>query len=196
LSIATEKQLEWLRTTISWSREACRILGRAEGSMDLAEKAFDAYFASEAKLYKPTICAVLAECYGVVGQIEAGISRVEQAISAMQETHERMSEPETWRVKASLLLQLAASQNTPTDRAQALREEGETCLRTAISTAQRQASKSWELRAAVDLGHLLKSSRREAEAASIVRAAYSWFTEGFDTPDLARARALLQELSA
>jgi tetratricopeptide (TPR) repeat protein len=193
LNITTEKQLEWLHTTISWSREACRILGRAEGSVDRAEKAFDAYFASEAKLYKPYNCTVLAECYGVVGRIEDGISRVEQAISAMQETHERMGEPEMWRVKASLLLRLA---DTAADRAQALREEGEMCLRTAISTAQSQASKSWELRAAVDLGHLLKKSRREAEAASIVRAVYSWFTEGFDTPDLIRARALLEELPA
>ena len=193
LGIATEKQLEWYRTSTSWSMEACRVLGCAERSIDRAQKTFDAYFASEAKLYKPYIYTVLAECCGVVGQIEEGISRVEQAISAMRETNERMSEPETWRVKASLLLRLA---DTTTDRAQALREEGERCLRTAISTAQSQASKSWELRAAVDLGHLLKKSRREAEAASIVRPVYSWFTEGFDTPDLARARALLEELSA
>jgi class 3 adenylate cyclase/tetratricopeptide (TPR) repeat protein len=193
LRIATEKHLEWLRTSISWSMEACRILGSAAGSIDRAEKAFDAYFGSEAKLYKPTNTAVLAECYGVVGQIEAGISRVEQAISAMQETNERMSEPETWRMKASLLLRLA---DTTTDRAEALRAEGEMCLRMAISKAQSQGSKGWELRAAVDLGHLLKKSRREAEAASIVRTAYSWFTEGFDTPDMARARALLEELRA
>lgn len=196
VSSATEKHLEWFRTAISWSREACKTLGRAEGSIDRTRDAFDAYFALEAKIYQQTLRTVLAECYGVVGQIEAGISMVEQAISAMQETHDRMSEPETWRVKASLLLQRAASQDISTDRAQALREEGEMCLRTAISTAQSQASKSWELRAAVDLGHLLKNSRREAEAATIVRAAYSCFTEGFDTPDQARARALLEELSA
>ena len=81
-----------------------------------------------------------------------------------------MSEPETWRVKASLLLQLAASPGIADSRADELREEGERCLRTAISKAQLQASKGWELRAAVDLGRLLKSSRRKAEAASIVRS--------------------------
>jgi cytosine/adenosine deaminase-related metal-dependent hydrolase len=120
---------------------------------------------------------------------------IEQSFATMQETHERMSEPETWRVKANLLLQLAASNGT-TDSARALREEAEMCLRTAISKAQIQASKNWELRATVDLGGLLKSSRREDEAVSIVRAAYGWFTEGLDTPDLARARALVAELSA
>jgi class 3 adenylate cyclase/tetratricopeptide (TPR) repeat protein len=193
---ATAKHFEWLRTAIGWSMEACRILGHAsEGSIDRAQQAFDAQYASEAKLYKPHNCTVLAECCGKVGQVEAGISRIEQAFSAMQETNEKMSEPETWRVKASLLLQLAGSPGIAGDRAKELREEGETCLRTAISKAQLQASKSWELRASVDLGRLLKSSRRDAEAGSIVRAAYDWFTEGFDTPDLVQARALLAELA-
>jgi class 3 adenylate cyclase/tetratricopeptide (TPR) repeat protein len=191
----TAKHFEWLRTAIGWSMEACRILGHsAEGSIDRTQQAFDAQYASEAKLYKPHNCTVLAECCGRVGQVEAGISRIEQAFSAMEETSERMSEPETWRVKAGLLLQLASSHDITPDRAQTLREEGELCLRTAISKAQIQASKSWELRAAVDLGRLLKSSNREAEAAGIVRAAYDWFTEGFDTPDLVQARALLAEL--
>ena len=192
---ATDKQYDWFRTSISWSMEACRILGRApEGSIDRVRNAFDTYFESEAKLYKPTLCTVLAECYGVLGQVEAGLSMIEQAFSAMQETNERMTEPETWRVKATLLLQLASS-NGATDSARTLREEAEICLRTAISKAQIQASKNWQLRATVDLGRLLKNSRREAEAVSIVRTAYNWFTEGFDTPDLAHARALLGELS-
>jgi hypothetical protein len=195
LRAATDKQYDFFRTSISWSMEACRILGRApEGSINRTRNAFDAYFESEAKLYKPTLCTVLAECYGVLGQVEAGLSMIEQAFSTMQETHERMSEPETSRVKANLLL-LAASNGT-TDSGRALREEAEMCLRTAISKAQIQSSKSWELRATVDLGRLLKNSRREAEAVSIVRAAYNWFTEGFDTPDLAQARALVAELSA
>lgn len=193
---ATAKHFDWLRTAMGWSMDACRILGHAsEGSIDRTQQAFDAQYASEAKLYKPQNCTVLAECCGVSGRVEAGLAMIEAAFSAMEETNERMSEPETWRVKASLLLQLAASPGIAEDRAKELREEGEMCLRTAITKAQLQASKSWELRASVDLGRLLKSSRREAEAGSIVRAAYDWFTEGFDTPDLVQARALLAELA-
>ncbi len=191
---ATDKQYDWFRTSINWSMEACRILGRTpQGSIDRVRNAFDTYFESEAKLYKPTNCTVLAECYGVLGQVEAGLSMIEQSFATMQETHERMSEPETWRVKANLLLQQAAS-NGMTDSARPLREEAEMCLRTAVSKAQIQASKNWELRAAVDLGRLLKSSGREEEAVGVVRAAYDWFTEGFDTPDLVQAGALLAEL--
>ncbi|MGA9721089.1 MAG: AAA family ATPase [Candidatus Binatus sp.] len=193
---ATAKQFEWLQTSIGWSMDACRILGHAsEGSIDRVQRAFDAQYASEAKLYQPHNYTVLAECCGVVGQADAGLSMIEQAFSVMEETSGRMTEPETWRVKASLLQQLAASPGIAGDRADELRKEGEMCLRTAITKAQLQASKSWELRATVDLGRLLKSSRREAEAGSIVRTAYDWFTEGFDTPDLVQARALLEELA-
>jgi hypothetical protein len=158
------------------------------------QKDFEAYFAAEAKLYKPTNCMVLAECCAVVERIEDGISMVEQAFSAMQETSERWTEPETWRVKANLLQLLAATPGTSADRVRSLREEGEECLRKAIKTAQTQSSKIWELRAAVDLGHLLRNSSRKAEAFSLVSSTYSWFAEGFDTPDLAQARALLAEL--
>jgi hypothetical protein len=130
-----------------------------------------------------------------LGQVDAGLSMIDQAFAATEETNERMGEPETWRVKAGLLLQRAASDGIATDRAKSLREEGETCLRTAIQKAQTQASKNWELRAAVDLGRLLKDSSRTAEAISVVRAPYDWFTEGFDTPILVQARTLLEESS-
>jgi hypothetical protein len=113
----------------------------------------------------------------------------------MEVTNERMGEAETWRVKGGLLLQLAASDGIAKDRATSLREEGEACLRTAIRKAQAQASRGWELRAAVDLGRLLKNSDRKAEAIAVVRAPYDWFTEGFDTPLLVLARTLLEELS-
>jgi len=194
---AADKQFDWIQKSDTWSMEACRVLARApEASIDRTRSAFDAYFESEAKLYQPTNCTVLAECYGMVGQIEAGISMIEQAFAAMEETNERMSEPETWRVKAGLLLQLAGSGTIASDRVRSLRQEGEACLRTAIQKAQIQASKNWELRAAVDLGRLLKSSERKAEAITVVRTPYDWFTEGFDTPIVIQARTLLEELSA
>jgi predicted ATPase len=47
------------------------------------------------------------------------------------------------------------------------------------------------LRAASNLARLLKSQGREAEADAVLRPVYGWFTEGFEFPDLRRARALL-----
>jgi hypothetical protein len=39
-----------------------------------------------------------------------------------------------------------------------------------------------------------KNDRRE-EARALLAEIYNWFTEGFDTPDLKDAKALLDELS-
>jgi predicted ATPase len=62
--------------------------------------------------------------------------------------------------------------------------------------ARRQEAKSWELRATLSLARLLQKQDRSAEARQILTEIYGWFTEGFDTPDLQDARALLEELDS
>jgi predicted ATPase len=62
--------------------------------------------------------------------------------------------------------------------------------------AQEQEAKLWELRAAVSLARLHRNQGRPAEARGLLAPVYGWFTEGFGTPDLKEAKALLDELSA
>jgi Protein of unknown function (DUF4065) len=59
--------------------------------------------------------------------------------------------------------------------------------------AQRQRAKSWELRAATRLARLWRDQGKRIEARDLL-APYGWFTEGFDTPVLKDAKALLDEL--
>ena len=75
--------------------------------------------------------------------------------------------------------------------------EVEEFFQRAIEIARRRNAKSQELRAAISLGRLWRSQGSQgkmAEARSIVAEICGWFTEGFDTPDLKAARALLDEL--
>jgi predicted ATPase len=44
------------------------------------------------------------------------------------------------------------------------------------------------------LARLLSSQGKRDEARTMLGEIYGWFTEGFDTADLKRARALLDEL--
>ncbi len=53
----------------------------------------------------------------------------------------------------------------------------------------------WELRTATSLARLLRDTNRRDEARTILAEIYGWFSEGFDTPDLKDARALLAELN-
>jgi predicted ATPase len=66
----------------------------------------------------------------------------------------------------------------------------------AIDIAQRQSSKSWELRAATSMARLWRDQGRRDEARELLAPVYGWFTEGFDTLDLKEAKALLDELSS
>jgi predicted ATPase len=58
-----------------------------------------------------------------------------------------------------------------------------------------QEAKLWELRAAVSLARLRRDQRRHAQARNLLAPVYNWFTEGFDTPDLKDAKALLADLT-
>jgi predicted ATPase len=52
------------------------------------------------------------------------------------------------------------------------------------------------LRTAVSLARFRRDQSRRDEASDLLARAYGWFTEGFDTPDLKEAKALLDELTA
>jgi predicted ATPase len=51
------------------------------------------------------------------------------------------------------------------------------------------------LRAAASLARLRRDRGGYAEARELLAPVYDWFTEGFDTPDLKEAKALLDELA-
>ncbi|MGH9938750.1 MAG: hypothetical protein ACREAM_21125, partial [Blastocatellia bacterium] len=72
--------------------------------------------------------------------------------------------------------------------------EAEACFQKAIEVAQRQQAKSLELRATMSLARLWRQQGKTAEARQALAEVYGWFTEGFDTPDLKDAKALLDEL--
>ncbi len=124
----------------------------------------------------------LGEAYGRIGQAEEGLRLLAEAPAVVD--NDPWYEAEMHRIKGELLLQ----QPIP-DAPQA-----EACFQRALAVARRQQAKSWELRAAMSLSRLWQQQSKRAEARQLLAPIYSWFTEGFDTPDLQEARALLEEL--
>ena len=47
----------------------------------------------------------------------------------------------------------------------------------------------------MSFARLRREQGKTAEARDLLAPIYAWFTEGFDTPDLTDAKALLHELS-
>ena len=73
--------------------------------------------------------------------------------------------------------------------------EVEVCFRKALVIAREQGTRGFELRAAVSLARLLRDRGRRDEAREVLTPIFRWFTEGFDTPDLREAKALLDTLA-
>ncbi len=73
--------------------------------------------------------------------------------------------------------------------------DAETCFMEALQVARTQQAKSLELRAATGLARLWCIEGRREDARDLLAPVYYWFTEGFDTPDLKDAKALLAELA-
>ena len=126
----------------------------------------------------------MAKALGRVGKIREGFSALEEAIAQAVESEDRWSLPELLRIKGDLLL----LQNAPGNRAMA-----EDCFRQALEWARRQGALSWELRAATSLARLLCDQERSVDAKALLEPVYARFTEGFDTADLRKAKALLQD---
>ena len=67
--------------------------------------------------------------------------------------------------------------------------------RAAIDCARGQGAKYYELQASTSYARWLNSQGRSVEAHTLLADIYGWFTEGFDTPALSEAKALLDELN-
>jgi predicted ATPase len=60
--------------------------------------------------------------------------------------------------------------------------------------ARRQGAKSLDLRAATGLARLWQKQGMRAEAYNLLASIYGNFSEGFATPDMEKAKALLGKL--
>ena len=75
-------------------------------------------------------------------------------------------------------------------------DSAEADLRTAMEIGRQQGALSLQLRAARDLARLLAEQGERRQAGDLLAPLFGAFTEGFDTPDLQEAKALLDELRA
>jgi predicted ATPase len=155
----------------------------AEG-ISLLRGGLAAYRANGAELLMPHHTALVARACAMAGQIEEALAQLDAALQIVEMTGERWLEAELNRHKGQLLLRRGHS------------EAAEELYRKALSIAAEQGAKLWELRAAVSLARLRRDQSRLTEARDLLAPVYGWFTEGFDTPDLKEAKALLDALNA
>jgi predicted ATPase/DNA-binding winged helix-turn-helix (wHTH) protein len=121
----------------------------------------------------------LAEALGAAGDISAALSALAEVEERSRRHEELAGLAELLRLKGELLLRL--------DEADP--EISEQLFLQAKDLAHQQGAMSWELRAVTSLARLRPGHL------DLLATTYRRFTEGFDTADLAAARALLDAAS-
>ena len=166
-----------------WARA---MQGQGEEGMVQIRQGIAALRATEAAIFVPYLCTLVAEVADHLGRTEDALQALAEAHALVEQQEERWWEAEIHRLRGVLLLR---QQGMP-------QAEAETWLQRALDVARQQQAKSLELRAATSLAHLWQQQGKRAEARELLAPIYGWFTEGFDTPDLQEVKALLEELRA
>ena len=157
-------------------------LGRADEGLRLIRQGIAGLLEIGARANISRYTAWLAGAQDHQGATGTALETLEQALKV--NPCELEYRPETLRLRAELRLK------------QGQIELAEAGFREAIDLARSMGAKSWELRATMSLAQLLDKLNKRDEGRAVLAEIYTWFTEGFDTPDLKDAKALLYELSA
>jgi class 3 adenylate cyclase/predicted ATPase len=183
VTVAAEQGFPW------WGAQGAIYLGWGKvksgdvvEGISLLRRGLSAHRATGAALWTPHHITRLAMACEIVGEFEEAAFLLDDALKIVERTGERWFEAELNRHKGQLLLLQGHS------------ETAEELYRKALSIAQEQDAKLWELRAAVSLARLHHDQDHRAEARDLLTPVYGWFTEGFATPDLKEAKALLGQL--
>ena len=162
---------------------ACQI-GEVARGIQLQEEALAEWQRLGARVYVPFHLSLLAEPYAQTGRHTEAVAPSDKALALAQAAGEWVHVPHLHLVKARIL------SNAPERDARQI----EANLAAALEVASRQNAKMWQLRAATGMARLWREGGRNEEAADLLAPIYDWFTEGFDTPDLIEAKAVLDDL--
>ncbi|HYI81984.1 MAG TPA: AAA family ATPase, partial [Acetobacteraceae bacterium] len=138
---------------------------------------------TSARLVDSMWLGFIAEAHALAGRIDAAFAALDRAGERAAASAESFYRAELHRLRGALHLRRGEV------------GEGQRWLNEAMHLARSQGARSLELRAATDLARLWRDrGGRRAAARDLLAPVYGWFTEGFDTPDLKDAGALLDDL--
>jgi predicted ATPase len=187
-AIGTEHGLSlWLANGLVMRGWALAELGACTSGIAMLRQGLTDWAATGAETHRTYFLGLLAEALGRGGQIEEALSVLAEALAMMHGTGTVFHRAELHRLQGEFLLRQ--------DSTEVACREAEACFLQALAIARQQRAKSLELRAVMSLTRLYQKQNRQAEAQPMLADCYAWFTEGFDTPDLQEAKALLEMLS-
>ena len=153
--------------------------------LDLLKQGLEILETTAPNPWRPGFLVLLAEVHLNGDETDLAISTLENALQLAERTGERV-----W-VAVIYLLFGKAMLNQDSSNTQG----AEARFKQALDVAAEQGTKSLELRAAIGLASMWLEQGRKDEAKNVLAPIYEWFTEGFDTSDLIKAKKLLAQLA-
>ena len=163
-----------------------RLCERNAEAVQMTTAGMAVYRATRATVYLPFFLSHLSVSYARLGRFEDASRCIHEAMNRVETTKERWCEAEVIRIAGEIAL---LSREPDAAKAQ-------TCFERALAVARQQQAKSWEPAARCSLARLWRDQGKRVEARELLAPVYEWFTEGLDTRDLKKAKALLEELAS
>ncbi|HJU48279.1 MAG TPA: alpha/beta fold hydrolase, partial [Gaiellaceae bacterium] len=155
-----------------------RVMEGDPAGLEELREALDEARGTGARLDEPYLLAVLADACLALGNVDAGLDAVDEAIRWMGDERSFFCEPELYRLRGDLLL----AHGDP--------EGARAAFETAVEVARGHGARMYELRASTGLARLGRQREQGEQVAALVSA----ISEGRDSPDVLEARTLLDEL--
>ena len=155
--------------------------GELETGLPMLREGVNAYRATGQECWTSFLISFEAEAEALRDHVDIALSILDEALQRSRACGENWFEAELVRRRGALL----RDRDPPA---------AETLFREAVGISRKQEAKLWELRAATSLARLWVEAGREAEARDLLEPVYCWFSEGFDTADLKKAKTLLDVL--
>jgi tetratricopeptide (TPR) repeat protein len=130
----------------------------------------------------PNYLTQYGEALARQGDLESGLSTIDEAIALARSTGQVVGIPEITRIKGNVIRFQAPEQW----------ENAIGCYKESIELARREHALAWELRSAMSLVKLWRHHGGNAAAEDALALCFGRFTEGFSTGDLRQARALIE----
>jgi class 3 adenylate cyclase/tetratricopeptide (TPR) repeat protein len=173
----------WLGLSRAIRGICAALLDASAGRLDEVKTSLEEYQRAGYQLGLTVQFVLLCPALLLRNQPEAALEIIDHGLSIVNQNSERFCEAELYRLKARALLLRGTAEI-----------EAESLLDQALRTARGQQARSLELRAATDLARLWMRKGKRAEARDVLESTYRCFSEGFDTPDLKEANAVLVQL--
>jgi class 3 adenylate cyclase/predicted ATPase len=186
VALADEKGVIWWQALgMSLRGYLSAVTGEASNSVRTISTAVTLWRSTGSTVFIPLSLLFLATAYAELGKLDDAGRCIGEAMTVVEKTKERWFEADIHHMAGKVALM---SHQQDFAKAEAYFER-------ALAVARKQGAKSLELRAAMSMAGFWRDQGKRSEARDLLAPVYAWFTEGFDTIDLKKAKALLDALA-